>query len=252
MLNWAAMTEPTFRDSPVPVRDDILAAHRSAWRRLARPGTWWTGSERVAIAAEVRSAWQCSLCARRKAALSAAAIDGEHDALGALRDAAVDAIHRVVTDPGRLSRPWFEKTLASGLSDAEYVELIGVVVTVVSIDSFCRGLGVPLHPLPEAEPGEPTRRRPPGARAGEAWLPMIPNAGAARDDADIYAGAPTVPNVIRALSLVPDEVRGLRELSTAHYLPVEQIVDPTASRSLDRTQIELIAGRVSALNECFY
>jgi len=29
-------------------------------------------------------------------------------------------------------------------------------------------------------------------------------------------------------------------------------MDLTAGRSLDRAQIELIAGRVSALNECFY
>ncbi len=246
------MTEPAFQDAPVPVRDDILAAHRSAWRRLAQPGTWWTGSERVAMATEVRNAWHCSLCRERKAALTPAAVEGAHDSLGERRAAAVDAIHRVVTDPGRLSRSWFEKTLASGLSDAGYVELIGVVVTVVSIDSFCRALGVPLHGLPEPEPGVPSRRRPPGVRSGEAWVPMIPDARAARGDADIYAGVPTAPNVIRALSLVPDEVRGLRILSAAHYLPVEQIVDASVGRSLDRAQIELIAGRVSALNECFY
>ena len=57
---------------------------------------------------------------------------------------------------------------------------------------------------------------------------------------------------MRALSLVPDEVRMLRRLSEAHYLPIEKIPDPTCHRALDRMQMELVAARVSALNECFY
>jgi hypothetical protein len=47
-------------------------------------------------------------------------------------------------------------------------------------------------------------------------------------------------------------VRTLKDLSAAHYLSPEKMVDLTAGRSLDRSQMELIAGRVSALNECFY
>jgi hypothetical protein len=62
-----------------------------------------------------------------------------------------------------------------------------------------------------------------------------------------------VPNVARALSLVPDAVRQLKELSEAHYLRIDDVVDPRARmRELTRPQMELVAGRVSALNECFY
>jgi hypothetical protein len=57
---------------------------------------------------------------------------------------------------------------------------------------------------------------------------------------------------MRAMSLVPDEVRGLVDLSAAHYLAPTAMMDLSAGLSLDRAQIELIAGRVSALNECFY
>jgi len=245
------MSRFSYADAPVAVRDDLPAAHRRAWRRLAAPGAWWTGEERVAIAAEVRNAVRCGLCRRRKAALSPHAEEGEHDDLGALPDAAVDVIHRVVTDPGRLSKAWFEKTLASGLGDAPYVEIIAVVVTVVSIDSFCRGLGVAAQPLPEPDPGEPSRRRPPAARPGGAWVAMIPQRRGAGPDADLYGGGRAV-NVMRALSLVPDEVRGLNELGAAHYLAAERMMDLRAGRALDRAQMELIAGRVSALNECFY
>jgi hypothetical protein len=245
------MIEISYAGAAVPVRDDLPAAHGRQWRRLAEPGAWWTGAERVAIAAEVRNAARCPLCRERKAALSAEAVAGEHQSLGALSDAAIDVIHRVVTDPGRLSKSWFEKSCAGGLSDGRYVELIGVLVTVVSIDSFCRGLGVPLHPLPEPLPGDPSRYRPPAAELEGAWVPMIPAASASGDESDLWTRGRT-GNVLRALSLVPDEVRGLNDLSEAHYLTPEQMMDFRRGRTLDREQIELIAGRVSALRECFY
>ena len=161
-------------DAPVRVRDDLVASQRRAWERLARPGTWWSGSERVAIAAEVRNAARCPFCRERKAALSPHTVSGQHASLGALSDAAVEVIHQVTADPARVSKVWFEKCQAGGLSDAHYVEMIGVIVTVVSIDSFCRGIGVDGPPLPAPEPGEPTRRRPSSARSERAWVPMIP------------------------------------------------------------------------------
>jgi hypothetical protein len=61
-----------------------------------------------------------------------------------------------------------------------------------------------------------------------------------------------VPNIMRALSLVPDAARMLRRLSAAHYIREDQIPDPTIRRILDRSQMELVAARVSALNQCFY
>ena len=72
-------------------------------------------------------------------------------------------------------------------------------------------------------------------------------------EADVYGGAPFVPNIVRALSLVPDEVaHDAQRPPEAHYLPVDQIGDPTVRRALDRMQMELVAARVSALNQCFY
>ena len=88
--------------------------------------------------------------------------------------------------------------------------------------------------------------------SGDAWLPMLPPKLREGPEADLYAGLPFLPNVIRAMSLVPSGVRMLRRLSIAHY--VEKVQDPLANdgRALDRRQIELVAGRVSAINECFY
>lgn len=246
------MVDISYATAPVLVREDLWAAHRRAWQRLARAGNWWTGAERVAIGAEARHAWQCSLCKERKAALSPYTVAGTHDGVSTLPKSAIDVIHRVVTDPGRLTQAWFEKTMATGeITDAQYVEIIDVVVAVVSIDSFCRGIGVPQHPLPIPEPGEPSRYRPATAQLEAAWVPMIPASSASGAEADLWH-ADRVSNVVRALSLVPDAVRQLVDLSAAHYVPRDHLMDFTWGRSLSRAQMELIAGRVSALRGCFY
>jgi alkylhydroperoxidase family enzyme len=246
------MPSTAYEDAPVKVREDIVEAHRAYWEHLRRPGTWWTGPERVAIAAESRQAAHCVLCRERKAARSPSAVTGTHDALGVLSPLVVDTIHRVRTDAGRLTRAWFDGVLAGGLAEPAYVELVAVVTMVAGIDFFAQALGVPPRPLPEPLAGEPTRYRPAAAKPGVAWVSTIAAEDAVGAEADLYGFGGFVPNIIRALSLVPAEVRMLRRLSDAHYLPVAQIPDPSARRALDRLQMELVAARVSALNECFY
>ena len=72
-------------------------------------------------------------------------------------------------------------------------------------------------------------------------------------EADMYPPSPFIPNIVRALSLVPDAVRTMWRSSDAHYLPVADIGNPLArGAALDRMQTELVAARVSAINECFY
>ncbi len=248
------MTTISYAAASTSVRADIVEAHQKLWQKLAEPGTWWTGAERVAIAAEVRKARQCQLCTERKAALSAAAVRGQHDTNGVLPATVVEMIHRITTDPGRLTKQWYEQLLANGLEDTQYIETLGIVVRTVSIDSFCRGMGVPLHPLPIPVAGEPTRRRPPQAKVDAAWVPMIPSGEETGPDADIYWRQPA-PNVIRAMSLVPDEVRSsLHILLPPQYLDPANVPDPRvdSGRAISRSQMELLAARVSALNQCFY
>jgi len=150
------MTTISYAAASTPVRADLVEAHEKLWQNLAEPGTWWTGAERVAIAAEVRKAWTCTLCTDRKAALSASAVDGQHDTHGVLPSPVVEMIHRVTTDPGRLSKDWYERLSAEGVEDTHYVEALGVVVRTVSVDSFCRGLGIPSHALPTSVPSSPS------------------------------------------------------------------------------------------------
>src|SRR3990170_5985122 len=110
------MIELDYSAAGIPVRADLQAAHRAIWDQLRSPGTWWTGAQRVTVAAETRHAACCVLCRRRKTALSPGSVQGAHDTLGALPASAVDVIHRVRTDPARLSRSWFDQAVASDLS----------------------------------------------------------------------------------------------------------------------------------------
>ena len=247
------------RYEPSGVRDDLAAAQGRYWRRLARPGTSWNAAERVAIARETRHAIECAFCDRLRAALSPHTLSGTHDVhpgdADVLPAAAVDAVHRIVNDASRLTRSWYERTVANGLTEVQYVELVGTVVSVLSIDGFCRGLGVALHPLPEPEAGAASGYRPAtAAHDGASWVPMVPFDNSGTPEADLWTANRT-GNVIRALSLAPDEVRTLHELGGAHYIDHGLVRDPSASRvggALSRAQIELVAGRVSILNDCFY
>jgi hypothetical protein len=233
----------------VAVREDIRAAHRDLWEHLRSPGTWFDGATRLAIAAESRQAARCALCRERREALSPAAVQGSHETLGVLSPLLVEAIHRIRTDAGRLTREWLERVIAGGSTDAEYVEVVAIVTMLAGVDFFARALGIAPFSLPAPVTGEPSRRRPAAARPGGAWVAMIAPEDA---DPDLYGEGDFIPNIVRALSLVPDEVRMLRRLSDAHYLPIARIPDPTARRALDRMQMELVAARVSALNQCFY
>ena len=237
------------------VREDLAGAHQRAWRRLAAPGTWWNGRRRVAIAAETRNAAFCKHCSDSRAALSPCSIGGSHEGATDLPDSIVDIVHRIATDPGRLTRAWFDHAIDSGLGDGEFVETVGVVVTTIAVDTFTRAIGQPLHPLPEPASGEPSCTRPAGAKSGPAWVPMLAPEDMTASEAcleKVYV-SPDPTFIRRALSLVPDEACGLFDMVDAQYLPGAIMPDlNTRHRAISRPQMELIAGRVSAINACFY
>ncbi len=157
------MTALSFQAARFPIRDDIRAVLPRVWSRIGEPGTWLTGAQRVAIALEARHAAACRLCAERKAALSPSAVDGVHDSLGGLPETWVDVIHRVISDPGRLARNWYRKVTDEGISEQDYVELVGVVVTVVAVDTFCRGIDMAVPAIPGRGRASRRGKRPTGS-----------------------------------------------------------------------------------------
>lgn len=252
MTNSSADRSFGFDSSPDPIRADIAEAYRRAWNHIASPGTWLSGEERVAVADETRRARTCALCAERKVAPSPFALGGRvggiHDSGDALPAGVVDQVHRVTTDAARLSEKWYRGLLADGLTAERYVEALGVAVITISIDQFHHALGLAPQPLPSPIAGEPTRVRPEHIVEGEAWVPM-------RDAKKVGAalGLPgPAPFVLRALTLVPAEVEAWQDVAGAQYLSTAEMTNLRSSRAIDRSQMELVAGRVSALNECFY
>lgn len=246
------MKEVDYESSPYPVREDLIEAQRTAWRRLAEPGAFLDGVRRIAVAREIRNAPSCGLCQRRKEALSPFAVDGEHDHLDALGPSEVDVVHRIVTDSGRLSRDWLDEILVSGLSDSEYIEIVSVIAITMVIDTFRRALDLPLFDLPAPVAGAPSGYSAPGAKDHDGWIRLVVPEDVVPGDGALYDGPLTSP-VVKALSLVPEAKRAYWEMAECHYLPNDQMGNfATEVRAIDRMQIELVAARVSALHQCVY
>jgi len=165
----------------LPIRESLAREVEVAWGRLASPGTWWTGSERLAIAAEARHAKNCPLCQQRKAALSPYTAAGEHDSTSDLPPAAIEAIHRIVTDAGRITERWILSLIEGGempvLEETGYVEIIGVIAVLTGLDKLYQALGLPPRDLPGPLPASPAgndRRVPNGTwPMSPPWRPRM-------------------------------------------------------------------------------
>lgn len=237
---------------PYNVRNDIVGSQILAWRQISEPGCQLTGKQRVDIAREVRQAWICSLCAERKEALSPFSVQGEHDTATDLNPAWIEIIHRIATDPGRLSESWLKDELErGGLSDAAYIEMVDVISTVMVIDTFAEALGQPQFPLPEPIAGDPSGYQSKGAKMHDAWFAYVEPGDETLEDGEIYPAPPS--GVIKALSIVPDAKRNYWSLIDAHYLDHRHVFEVDfGGRAITRPQIEVVAGRVAAVHQCVY
>jgi len=244
-----------YSNAPYTIRANFAETHNRFWDRLASPGCKLSGGQKVAIAREIRQAHDCTLCQQRKSALSPYSVSGEHDtASDVLSEPIVEMVHRIVTDSARITRSWFDGLMDQGVEPQAYVEILGTIVHTFLIDEFCRALDIPLNPLPEPVPGAATGYIPDNVSydAG-AWIPTLPNFIEEGPEADLWNGFGA--NVIRAMSVAPDEVRSLIDLFTSHYIPADQISSDWTvcpHGALSRIQIEVVATRVSSHNDCFY
>ena len=188
------------------------------WARLASAGTWWTGEERISIAADARGAV------------------GNAAPTGALSDAATEAARRVAVEAATIRSVDVERWADRGLDGYAYVELVGIVSRLMAVDVAAFGLGLDERPLPAALTGEPTRRKPDGAEVTTGWVPTVGPA-----------------NAPACMTAVPPEVDAMFDVHGVLYLSLEQMADLQIERNgIHRTQLELAAGRTSWLNECFY
>jgi hypothetical protein len=236
-----------YADSTYPVRNEIADVHRRQFAGIAAPGTWFTGEERQSIAAEARKAGF-------EAGLLEPPDEGPERPAIELPEATRQVIRTIAVSVKALTQDFCRTALEGGLSDAEYVEIVGVVSRIVDLDVFARGIGDAPRPLPQPTAGMPTRERPDTAVFEEAWLPTIPNGpNGGEIGKALYHGQP-MPYIVRSMSLVPDELCAHVELEVAHYTRLDKLFDYQYQHhdGLTRPQAEVVAGRVSALNDCFY
>ena len=209
------------------VRPDLAEAHAASLAHIASPGCCFTGAERLRIAEIAREAFLER--------------DPSPPWVKPFEKPEHNVAYRLARHAGTLTEGWYRALLAEGLTELEWVEVVGIVVAVIPVVAFARAAGV--SPPADCSPGDAV---PTGARAPElvsAELNWVPVAAPADQQAA----------VLQALSALPTEWSNLWQLAAAQYMTSDQMADPAWNRgTLSRPQMELVAGRISKLRECFY
>lgn len=210
--------------------------HRDVVARFAQTGSWWSAADRNVIVEETRSAPNCKLCLDRKAALSREAVTGEHDNTGRLPPIAVEVIHAVRNDSGRLTRRWFDHIVGMGMQEEAYVELVAIVASAVIIDTYTQATSGEFLALNEPARGFPDFQKSDDVVDVGAWLPLAERG---------LTGS--TAHITRSLGLVPSALALFFDTFEPSYY-----MRQGKEFSLDHDQVELVASRVSAVNQCFY
>ena len=209
------------------VRDDLAEAHRRSLAHVASPGARLTAARRVQIAEVAREAYL--------------AVEPSPPWVRPFDDLALDVAYRLARHAGTITEQWYEQIIGEGLHPLEFVEILGVVVATVPPIAFARGAGLPLPVLPAPLAGEPSGRE--ADELAPAKLNWVP----------VAAPADQVASVVQALTALPDEWDNMWRLAEAQYMSDRQMDDPLWNRgTLSRPQMELVAGRLSLIRECFF
>ena len=219
------------------VEELITSALSAAAASLVAPGDWLTGDQRRAAAIQVLDARTNELDEQRRQAISPNAVVGGHTAAGELSAEAVEVVHRVASDPGRLTRSWAEQLIAV-LGEEAYTELVGVAACAMVLDTFSWALQDNEASFGSPIQGMPTNERPEDVGDVGAWVSQSTGSGMA--------------NVSRSLSLVPVTNSAWVGLVQAMYSRGPGFLDLEWDRALSRPQVELVAARTTAELECFY
>ena len=211
-----------------PVRDDILQARIYAWQRLAGAGAFFTGAQRVALAELARAARAQRDQPPWLRALPEVKVE--------IAPEAQELAIAIAADAHKIDRAWAHRII-DVIGDSAYVEIVGILAFTTAADAFAEALGIDHEPLPLPLPGKPDEQRPDTLADSGAHVVMT----------DPFAG----PNVARALSLAPGDQMAFFFMVGAMY-GAKDFNTLVWDRPLSRPQVELVAARVSSINECFY
>lgn len=215
----------------------ITDAVDHALASLVGPGDWLSGAQRKAAVLEVRDSRTNELDQQRRQAISPFAVEGSHPASAELPAEAVEVLHRIGSDPGRLTRGWAEKMMAT-LGEETYTELVGLAACTAALDMFAWATSDADASIGDIVAGDPAGIRPDGVGDVGAWVAQ--------------STGTTMANVSRSLSLVPVTNAAWVGLVQAMYSRGAEFLDMEWGRALSRPQVELVAARTTAELECFY
>ncbi len=237
-----------YADSEYPVPKLLDALHGDELTSLTRVGTWGSAAQRHAVATATRNE-RCKMGVQESSDDTANATD---DPLPAPVKRLAEAVARGGTD---IDAEFCQQAQAEGVTEAAYVEVVSVAARVVNLDVFARGIGVPVRPLLEPQDTQtPSFERPEEAIDEGFFTATIPNGPAGGKTGESLFGNEFAGNILRTLSLVPEEARNVIRLVQTQYYDNSTFMDFSALRhhALNRAQMEVVATKVSAHLQCFY
>lgn len=193
----------------------LTALHESEWQRLARPGTWLTGSQRVATARAARGETEAETPL-------AVAAQGIYDA------------------PATITHDWINALEADGMTLLEYIEVLGITARLRALDSLLFGHEQELWQLPTPVDGPPSHLDV-GATINGGWAPTIGVAFPTTVLSAVPAENDAMDDVHSELYLAPRAGDGFT-MGNIHVV----------RDGLGRSQMEFVAARTSLLNDCFF
>ena len=227
-FNYAEESKEKWGPQAGCVRQDIVDAHRQTWQSIARAGSFWSDGNRIEIAKQARVA----RAQRSELSFNRSYPDST------LSSEALEAVRKIAADAGKIDRSWASNQIAA-LGEGPYAEMVSIVASVTAIDAFSEALGRPNEPLPSAAGGSCPQDKSKSTTDIGGYLPMV----------DPWEG----PNVSGALSLVPTANQlVMTNVSSMYGSNGGGFNDMVRDGPLSRPQAELLAARVSSINECFY
>ncbi len=209
------------------IRADLAEAHRQSLQHVASPGARLDAERRLQIAAAATQGYL--------------AAEPPPPWVRPFADPALDVAFRLARYAGTITQEWYEQVITEGMHPLEWVEIVGIVVATVPPLAFSRAAGRALPEFPPSVAGQPHGRE--AAELAPATLNWVP----------VAAPADTTASVVQALSALPGEWDNMWRLAEAQYMSDAQMVDPLWNRgTLSRPQMELAAGRISRVRECFF
>ncbi len=214
------------------VPDEVIQSFEIVWQNLGKPGAWWTGQQRIQIAQEVRNSSQPTLVERVNDLSKYS-----HQETESLSPYVRAVVRKITYESSTIDRDAYDR-IVDVLGQDRYAELAAIVTQVVPVFTLADILGYPREKLPNAHDGAPTKERPEDLVNDVAFLPTFSPRG--------------LPHVAVSLSLAQADNARRMLLVRSMYSGTNFGEMVWEHRSLSRQQIELVAARTSAINECFY